>query len=89
MKNIWVWHAMRSLVPRGHVKHQFSWQWNYYMLTNEGIEVKMELVSFDSVYNLRYEFNNNYVQSMKRPVASTHNLAQDLPFSRHRRGRVQ
>ena len=49
MKNIWVWHAMRSLVSRGHVKHQFSWQWNYYMLTNEGIEVKMELVSFDSV----------------------------------------
>ena len=38
MKNIWVWHAMRSLVSRGHVKHQFSWQWNYYMLTNEGIE---------------------------------------------------
>jgi hypothetical protein len=23
--NIWVWHAMRSLTARGHLKEQFNW----------------------------------------------------------------
>ena len=37
-KNIWVWHCMRSLESRGYGKIQFSWQTNYFFLTNEGIE---------------------------------------------------
>lgn len=36
--NIEVLSLMKSFVSRGFVKHTFNWQWNYYYLTNTGIE---------------------------------------------------
>eukprot|EP00842_Homolaphlyctis_polyrhiza_P000511 jgi/Hompol1/1460/HPOL_001879-RA len=36
--NLEVLKAMQSLESRGYVKSQFSWQYYYYSLTNEGIE---------------------------------------------------
>mmetsp|Transcript_144496 Transcript_144496/g.204410 ORF Transcript_144496/g.204410 Transcript_144496/m.204410 type:complete len:158 (+) Transcript_144496:45-518(+) len=44
--NIWVMHAMKSLVSRGYLKEQFSWQWYYWMLTNEGIEYLRSYLHF-------------------------------------------
>lgn len=36
--NIEVLSLMKSFVSRGFCKHTFNWQWNYYYLTNTGIE---------------------------------------------------
>jgi small subunit ribosomal protein S10e len=36
--NLQVIKALQSLQSRGYVKTQFSWQYYYYSLTNEGIE---------------------------------------------------
>lgn len=36
--NLEVIKAMQSLTSRGLVKTQFSWQYYYYTLTNEGLE---------------------------------------------------
>lgn len=36
--NLEVIKAMQSLTSRGYVKTQFSWQYYYYTLTNEGLE---------------------------------------------------
>merc|ERR1711916_228981 len=44
ISNLWVWHACRSLEARGFVKGQFSWQWHYWFLTNEGIEYLREFL---------------------------------------------
>lgn len=38
VKNLWVIKAMQSLTSKGYVKTQFSWQWYYYSLTDEGLE---------------------------------------------------
>ncbi|KAJ3364236.1 hypothetical protein AMAG_10097 [Allomyces macrogynus ATCC 38327] len=40
--NLQVLKAMQSLESRGHVKSQFSWQWFYYILTDQGIEYLRE-----------------------------------------------
>ena len=36
--NIHVVKLCQSLLSRGFVKHNYAWCWNYYSLTNEGIE---------------------------------------------------
>ena len=36
-KNLYVINLMKSLVSRGYAKLQFSWQWYYWFLTDEGI----------------------------------------------------
>lgn len=40
--NLQVIKAMQSLTSRGYVKTQFSWQYYYYSLTNEGIDYLRE-----------------------------------------------
>ena len=40
--NLEVIKAMQSLTSRGYVKTQFSWQWYYYTLTNEGLDYLRE-----------------------------------------------
>merc|ERR1719310_1295942 len=49
--NLQVLKLMQSLHSRGYVKENFSWQWFYYSLTNEGIEYLREFlhVSNDTV----------------------------------------
>ncbi|KAI9280317.1 Plectin/S10 domain-containing protein [Umbelopsis sp. AD052] len=42
--NLQVVKAMQSLTSRGFVKTQFSWQWYYYSLTNEGIDYLREFL---------------------------------------------
>ncbi|AMD18545.1 HBL357Cp [Eremothecium sinecaudum] len=37
-KNLYVIKALQSLTSRGYVKTQFSWQYYYYTLTEEGVE---------------------------------------------------
>jgi len=41
-KNLFVIKALQSLDSRGYVKTQFSWQYYYYSLTDEGIEYLRE-----------------------------------------------
>jgi small subunit ribosomal protein S10e len=40
--------AMQSLTSRGFVKTSFSWQYYYYILTNEGIEHLREFLHIPS-----------------------------------------
>ena len=40
--NLQVIKAMQSLTSKGFVKTQFSWQYYYYTLTNEGLEYLRE-----------------------------------------------
>ncbi|CAO1618188.1 unnamed protein product [Parajaminaea phylloscopi] len=40
--NLYVVKAMQSLTSRGFVHTQFSWQWYFYTLTNEGLEYLRE-----------------------------------------------
>ena len=42
--NLQVIKACQSLTSRGYVKTQFSWQYYYYTLTNEGIGIDPPLV---------------------------------------------
>ncbi|KAI8929390.1 Plectin/S10 domain-containing protein, partial [Entophlyctis helioformis] len=42
--NLQVMKALQSLESRGFVKSQFSWQYYYYFLTNEGIEYLREFL---------------------------------------------
>lgn len=37
-RNLWVIKALQSLTSKGYVKTQFSWQYYYYTLTDEGVE---------------------------------------------------
>merc|ERR1712093_707841 len=39
---------MQSLKSRGYVREQFSWQWFYWYLTNEGIEYLREYLNIPS-----------------------------------------
>lgn len=41
-KNLYVIKALQSLTSRGYVKTQFSWQYYYYTLTDEGVEYLRE-----------------------------------------------
>lgn len=43
--NLYVIKALQSLKSRGYVRHQFSWMWHYYYLTNEGIEYLRDYLS--------------------------------------------
>eukprot|EP00227_Mantoniella_beaufortii_P021084 CAMPEP_0197578200 /NCGR_PEP_ID=MMETSP1326-20131121/2523_1 /TAXON_ID=1155430 /ORGANISM="Genus nov. species nov., Strain RCC2288" /LENGTH=148 /DNA_ID=CAMNT_0043141365 /DNA_START=112 /DNA_END=555 /DNA_ORIENTATION=+ len=36
--NLHVLKEMQSLTSRGYVRHTYSWRWNYYFLTDEGID---------------------------------------------------
>ncbi|KAI8320210.1 hypothetical protein GQ54DRAFT_298793 [Martensiomyces pterosporus] len=46
--NLQVIKAMQSLTSRGYVKTQFSWQYYYYTLTDEGIEYLREYLHLPS-----------------------------------------
>lgn len=48
VKNLYVIKAMQSLNSKGYVKTQFSWQWYYYTLTDEGVEYLREWFHFPS-----------------------------------------
>lgn len=41
-KNLFVIKALQSLTSRGYVKTQFSWQYYYYTLTEQGVEYLRE-----------------------------------------------
>lgn len=45
--NLEVIKIMQSLTSKGLVKTQFSWQWYYYTLTNEGIDYLRECMLDD------------------------------------------
>ncbi|KAJ2908975.1 40S ribosomal protein S10-A [Coemansia aciculifera] len=45
VRNLEVIKAMQSLTSRGFVKTQFSWQYYYYTLTDEGIEYLREYLN--------------------------------------------
>lgn len=42
VKNLYVIKAMQSLNSKGYVKTQFSWQYYYYTLTDDGVEFLRE-----------------------------------------------
>ncbi|EJU04904.1 hypothetical protein DACRYDRAFT_93315 [Dacryopinax primogenitus] len=42
--NLEVIKSMQSLTSKGYVRTQFSWQWYYYSLTNEGVEYLREFL---------------------------------------------
>ncbi|TID25431.1 hypothetical protein CANINC_002967 [Pichia inconspicua] len=44
VKNLYVIKAMQSLTSKGFVKTQFSWQYYYYTLTDEGLEFLREFL---------------------------------------------
>ncbi|GMG40253.1 unnamed protein product [Ambrosiozyma monospora] len=44
-KNLYVIKAMQSLTSKGYVKTQFSWQYYYYTLTDEGLEYLREYLN--------------------------------------------
>ncbi|RKP25307.1 Plectin/S10 [Syncephalis pseudoplumigaleata] len=48
VRNLEVIKAMQSLTSRGLVKTQFSWQYYYYTLTNEGIDYLREYLHLPS-----------------------------------------
>lgn len=50
--NLQVVKAMQSLTSRGYVKTQFSWQWYYYTLTNEGLDYLREWSVASSLWML-------------------------------------
>ncbi|CCH45510.1 40S ribosomal protein S10 [Wickerhamomyces ciferrii] len=41
-RNLYVIKALQSLTSKGYVKTQFSWQYYYYTLTDEGVEFLRE-----------------------------------------------
>ncbi|KAI9636963.1 Plectin/S10 domain-containing protein [Dioszegia hungarica] len=48
VRNLEVVKAMQSLTSRGFVKTQFSWQWYYYTLTDEGLAYLREYLHLPS-----------------------------------------
>merc|ERR1712061_16902 len=42
--NLHVMMVMKSLCSRNYVTEKFNWQWDYYFLTNEGIEYLREVL---------------------------------------------
>ncbi|CAO3657827.1 unnamed protein product [Umbelopsis vinacea] len=61
--NLQVVKAMQSLTSRGFVKTQFSWQYYYYSLTNEGIDYLREFL------NLPTEIVPATLKKAARPAA--------------------
>jgi small subunit ribosomal protein S10e len=51
--NLEVIKIMQSLTSKGFVKTQFSWQWYYYTLTDEGIDYLRECTFIISRYERR------------------------------------
>ena len=47
-KNLYVIKALQSLTSKGYVKTQFSWQYYYYTLTEEGVEYLREWLHLPS-----------------------------------------
>lgn len=47
-KNLYVVKALQSLTSKGYVKTQFSWQYYYYTLTDEGVEYLREWLHLPS-----------------------------------------
>ncbi|KAA8916963.1 hypothetical protein TRICI_000930 [Trichomonascus ciferrii] len=47
-KNLYVIKALQSLNSKGYVKTQFSWQYYYYTLTDEGVEYLREWLHLPS-----------------------------------------
>jgi small subunit ribosomal protein S10e len=47
-KNLFVIKALQSLTSRGYAKTQFSWQYYYYTLTDEGVEYLREWLHLPS-----------------------------------------
>ncbi|WVQ93070.1 hypothetical protein IAU59_000134 [Kwoniella sp. CBS 9459] len=48
VRNLEVIKAMQSLTSKGYVKTQFSWQWYYYTLTEEGLAYLREFLNLPS-----------------------------------------
>jgi len=48
VRNLEVIKAMQSLTSKGFVKTQFSWQWYYYSLTDEGLAYLREYLNIPS-----------------------------------------
>lgn len=48
VRNLEVIKAMQSLTSKGFVKTQFSWQWYYYTLTDEGLAYLREYLNIPS-----------------------------------------
>jgi len=48
VRNLEVIKAMQSLTSKGYVKTQFSWQWYYYTLTDEGLAYLREWLHLPS-----------------------------------------
>lgn len=48
IRNLEVIKAMQSLTSKGYVKTQFSWQWYYYTLTDEGLAYLREFLHLPS-----------------------------------------
>ncbi|KAH3682791.1 hypothetical protein WICPIJ_006250 [Wickerhamomyces pijperi] len=44
-RNLYVIKALQSLTSKGYVKTQFSWQYYYYTLTDEGVEYLREYLN--------------------------------------------
>ncbi|CAO3686280.1 unnamed protein product [Rhizopus stolonifer] len=49
--NLEVIKIMQSLTSKGLIKTQFSWQWYYYTLTNEGIDYLRECKLYEELKN--------------------------------------
>ncbi|KAJ2964859.1 hypothetical protein NQZ79_g280 [Umbelopsis isabellina] len=71
--NLQVVKAMQSLTSRGYVKTQFSWQWYYYSLTNEGIDYLREFL------HLPTEIVPATLKRAARPAAAPRRTGGDGP----------
>ena len=58
--NLEVIKLMQSLTSKGFVKTQFSWQWYYYTLTDEGIDYLRECMYMMSVIKYR-QITNGFI----------------------------
>ncbi|CEG83817.1 Putative 30S ribosomal protein S10e [Rhizopus microsporus] len=70
---------MQSLTSKGLVKTQFSWQWYYYTLTDEGIDYLREYL------HLPQEIVPATMKKTARPASS----APRRPFGGDREGRAR
>lgn len=74
--NLQVVKAMQSLTSRGYVKTQFSWQWYYYSLTNEGIDYLREFL------HLPTEIVPATLKRAARPAAAPRRTGgRNIPFN--------
>ncbi|KAI7906463.1 Plectin/S10 domain-containing protein [Cokeromyces recurvatus] len=69
--NLEVIKAMQSLTSKGFVKTQFSWQWFYYTLTDEGIDYLREYL------HLPQEIVPATLKKTVRPAAPRRNFGGD------------